>query len=192
MLSLGLQPDKCLIFKGKRFPNFKHEGLEEILQSENCVLLYPSKKAIPIEELEIAKISYNIILIDGTWPQAKAMYASSEILHSIPQIKLIKQRTSEYIIRTQPTQGCLSTLETAVHALSILENDATYIEILLRPLHALCQFQLQNGAVTHQSKEFLIKNQKYPKLVGKRLNKLLRSADPDSEEEEKGVKTLTS
>jgi DTW domain-containing protein YfiP len=181
MLNLGLAPGKCLVFKGKRFPNSKHDGLEDILRAENTILLYPSKNSIPINELQIKSEPYNVVLLDGMWPQAKAIFASNKILHTIPQVKLITHRTSAYVIRTQPTQGCLSTLESACHALAVLENDPTYYDTLVQPLHALCQFQLDHGAVTHQSKEFLIKTQRYPKLVGKRLNRLLRNTDTATE-----------
>ena len=34
-------------------------------------------------------------------------------------------------------------------------------QILTRPLEALCDFQIENGAVVHQSKEYLIKNGLY-------------------------------
>lgn len=177
MLQLGLVDNKCLIFKGKRFPQPKHENLESILRHPNTILLYPSKSAIDIKELEHQALSYNLILIDGTWPQAKAIYASSPILHKIRQVKFTATNTSNYIIRTQPTEGCLSTLETAAEALSQLENDTIYREQLIEPLHMLCKFQLENGAVTHQSKEFLIKSNTYPKLIGKRLSKLLKSTN---------------
>lgn len=177
MLQLGLAKNKCLIFKGKKFPQPKHENLEYILSQPNTVLLYPSKAATDIRHLEKKDESYNLILIDGTWPQAKAIYASSPYLHSIKQVKLLTASTSSYIIRTQPSEGCLSTLETAAEALSQLEEDHRYREQLVQPLHMLCKFQLENGAVTHQSKEFLIKSQMYPKLIGKRLSKLLRSTN---------------
>ncbi|KAM3965462.1 DTW domain containing 2 [Aphomia sociella] len=175
MLQLGLAQNKCLIYKGKRFPQPRHDNLEVILTQPNTVLLYPSKTAVDIKDLENDSEFYNLILLDGTWPQAKAIYTSSPILHNVKQVKLLTHNTSSYIIRTQPTEGCLSTLETAAEALSQLEGDDTYREQLIKPLHALCKYQLENGAVTHQSKEFLLKTKMYPKLIGKRLSKLLRS-----------------
>ncbi|KAJ8918080.1 hypothetical protein NQ315_011537 [Exocentrus adspersus] len=179
MLQLGLEADRCLVFKGKRFPG-RWPELNELLSTSNTLLLYPSSAAVDIND--VAKQSdnnnsYNIVIIDGTWPQAKAIYTGSPILHSIKQIKLLVSDTSSYIIRTQPADGCLSTLETAAQALSVLEKDETYKEKLLQPLKVMCDFQLQNGAVSHQSKEFRIKNNTYPRLIGKRLNRVLKNAE---------------
>lgn len=177
MLQLGLTKNKCLIFKGKKFPQPKHDNLESLLSQPNTILLYPSKTAVHITDLKIDSEGYNLVLLDGTWPQAKAIYASSPILHHLKQVKLLSNGGSSYIIRTQPTEGCLSTLETAAEALSQLENDPIYREQLIEPLHMLCKYQLENGAVTHQSKEFLLKTRTYPKLIGKRLSRLLRSTE---------------
>lgn len=179
MLSLSLTEEKCLIFKGKKFPA-GHKNLADILNSENTLLFYPSTFAKNLDEIEgqfDISTSFNLVFIDGTWPQAKAIYTGNPILHNIKQVKLVTRNVSSYIIRTQPTDGCLSTLETAAIALSIFEKNEKYHEMLLKPLKVLCEFQLKNGAVSHQSKEFRIKNNTYPKLIGKRLNKVLKTVE---------------
>uniref|UniRef100_A0A182MMF4 tRNA-uridine aminocarboxypropyltransferase n=1 Tax=Anopheles culicifacies TaxID=139723 RepID=A0A182MMF4_9DIPT len=191
MLSVGLAPGKCLIYKGKKFPRHDQE-LETILADKRSLLLYPSASSVPIEQIDPAEGPYNLILIDGTWPQAKAIYHSSTVLHGMRQVKLVSSGTSSYIIRTQPTEGCLSTLETAIEALSVLERDDRYREQLLQPLHVLCQFQLANGAVTHQSKEFLIRHNQYPKLIGRRLNRLLKQAENFKDDPSEPTESMSS
>ena len=181
MIEISLAPEKSLLFKGKKFPNMKHgKELEEIMKAPNSLLMFPSKNSVPIEQVDLTCGPFNIILIDGTWPQAKAIFCASPLLQKIKQVKLVTSGISNYIIRTQPTEGCLSTLETAVEVLTILEKDPIYREIMLKPLKALCEFQIQNGAVRHDSKEFLMKNNQYPKLIGKRLSKLLKTTDESS------------
>lgn len=151
-------------------------NLESILKAENSLLLYPGKESIPIDEINQSSGPFNLILIDGTWAQAKSIYASSS-LHHLQQVKLVSSRISSYKIRTQPMECSLSTLESAAEALSILENNEIYRNELVRPLEKLCNFQIANGAVEHQSKEFLIKTNQYNRSVGKRLGRLFRSAN---------------
>lgn len=168
-------------YRGKRFPHLRHVdngvSLSSILSDKNTLLLFPSRDSISMEDLDPSEGPYNLIVLDGTWPQAKAMYTSSPQLQRLRQVRLVLTRTSNYVIRTQPKEGCLSTLETAAEALTILERDERFRDELVRPLQTLCEFQLAKGAVEHHSKEFLIKNNKYPKAVGKRLNRLMRAAD---------------
>lgn len=169
-----------MIFRGKKFPG-SHSDLVDILKAENTLLLYPSANATDLNELtkksDRETSFFNLVIVDGTWPQAKAIYTGNPALHNLKQVKLVTKNVSSYVIRTQPTDGCLSTLETAAEALAIFESDTTIRDVLLRPLQTLCEYQLQNGAVSHQSKEFRIKTNTYPKLIGKRLSKVLRNAE---------------
>lgn len=183
MLTLGIVKEKCKLFKGKRFPAIQHRDtdLEQILQDPKTLLMYPSNDAIPLEELDPTEGPFTIVLIDGTWSQAKSMYASSLLLKNMKQVKLTTCGSSKYVIRTQPTETCLSTLETAARTLAVLEGDPKIHDKLVKTLEVLCQFQLDNGAVEHQSKEYLITNKKYPKTVGKRLNRLLKRVQVDED-----------
>lgn len=65
-------------FRGKKFPLSKHEGLTEILNDKDTILLYPSPGAIALDKLNPVGVNeqkpYNLILLDGTWPQAKVVY----------------------------------------------------------------------------------------------------------------------
>lgn len=100
MLTFSLEPGKCITYRylknilikknfsivstssfcffisrGKRFPSTKNEELSEILDDPDTLLLYPSPNAVPLNELlpvgTNGQKPYNLILLDGTWPQAK-------------------------------------------------------------------------------------------------------------------------
>jgi DTW domain-containing protein YfiP len=72
---------------------------------------------------------------------------------SSEKVKLTVPAISSYVIRTQPTDNCLSTVESVALALSLLEGNPDIHKIFVRPLQALCDIQLEHGAVVHQSKE---------------------------------------
>jgi len=60
-----------------------------------------------------------ILLIDGTWSQAKGLMRQSGVLQSLPRVAFQPARPSQYGFREQPAELCLSSLE-AVHELCIL------------------------------------------------------------------------
>ncbi|CAH1797402.1 unnamed protein product [Owenia fusiformis] len=162
ILEHGLAPGKCTVYVGKRISYKKHPRLETLLKSPETLLLYPGPKAVDIATMPQDR-KYNIVLLDGTWPQAGGIYHQNTMLHCLKQVKLCNTGTSKYVIRTQPSDGCLSTLETAVTAIAILENRPDIIEPLTRPMSALCDFQMEHGAVMHHSKQYLIDNGLYKK-----------------------------
>lgn len=101
MLLHGLAPSQCLIFYGNKFPLPKHEGLREMLLEPNTYVLYPGKKAQNIADVKQSlppeNQKYNMILIDGTWKQAKSMFFHSKMLHSLPQVRKIVAKKAVFI-----------------------------------------------------------------------------------------------
>ena len=90
-------------------------------------------------------------------------------------IRLDNSERSKYVIRTQPTEICLSTVEAAGLVLEHLEPNSSIFDSFTRPLKAICDYQLNKGAVEHQSKEYLINNGLYNKPLNKKLQKQLES-----------------
>ncbi|XP_076614856.1 uncharacterized protein LOC143338383 [Chaetodon auriga] len=178
LLAACLPQGKCNVIVGRRFNEEKHPELAAVCRDSKTLILYPGPKSHNLEELvqyqEVGTVKHNVIIIDGTWSQAKNMFLKNSLFHLPKQVQLNRTLSSQYVIRTQPSNICLSTLECAAVALSILEQNDDIQEVLLRPLKALCSFQLQHGAQIHHSKEHLLKNGMYDKPMPKNKRKIKR------------------
>ena len=68
-----------------RFPQ-----LQSLTEDPHTVLLYPGRAAQNLEDLVTETGSKytntNLIVLDGTWSQAKGIYLNTEWLHSIKQV----------------------------------------------------------------------------------------------------------
>ncbi|XP_037074012.1 tRNA-uridine aminocarboxypropyltransferase 2-like [Pollicipes pollicipes] len=154
-----------------------HDGLAALLRSPRTVILYPGPEAADVTSLPPAAASeppYNVLLLDGTWRQAKTMYTMSPALHGVRQVQVSGRLCSSYVVRTQPTNACLSTVEAAAACLQHLEQRPQLGPQLLQPLHALCRVQLSHGAVRHSSKQALIERGEYERQRGARTNRMFR------------------
>lgn len=152
-----LPKDKCIIYRGKRFPESKFPEIHQICNLEDTVVLYPSPDAVSIEDYlkESKSSSVNMVVLDGTWREAKSIYHNNKFLHTLKKVKLCGEWKSEFVIRTQPNNASVSTLEAVAIAVGQLENKPEILAVVRKPLKALCDIQLQHGAQVHQSKEEL-------------------------------------
>ena len=64
-----------------------------------------------------------LIVLDTTWHRAKAMYHRIPWLARVPKYRIDPRRKSNYRIRKQPNDACLSTAECVSEALVALEPD---------------------------------------------------------------------
>ncbi|XP_027565235.1 DTW domain-containing protein 2 [Neopelma chrysocephalum] len=175
LLAACLPPDKCKILVGRRFSEDRYPELATVCRNPNTLILYPGAEATNLEEVAVMSPSPSVmIIIDGTWSQAKDIFYKNSLFRLPKQVQLKTNHSSQYVIRTQPTNTCLSTLECAAVALTIMEKNKSIQETILHPLQALCSFQLQHGAQIHHSKEHLLKNGLYDKPMPKNKRKLRR------------------
>lgn len=165
------------MFNGKRFSFGKFTRLHELIAERETVVLYPSSDAVSLSEIfpNKASNSLNVLVLDGTWSQARVLYNSNPFLRSLRCFKLDTAKPSMYVIRTQPAEICLSTVEAAALSLTHLESNPIIFERLTRPLKTICDHQLHNGAVEHQSKEFLISRGLYRKPLNKKIRRKLET-----------------
>ncbi|KAB7500519.1 hypothetical protein Anas_13189 [Armadillidium nasatum] len=133
ILEALIPKENCSVIKGKKFNPSRCPELKNELSNENSILMYPGQNAVDIEDLPPvgeAQLPYNIFILDGTWQQAKSM------------VRLSGRHISEYVIRRQPTDDALSTVEVVAVALSTLEQDWKIYSSLVEPLKLICQYQI--------------------------------------------------
>lgn len=123
--------------------------LDRILNDTEATtyLLFPSELANPLASLKAETTReihlVNIIVIEGTWSQARVIRAKSDKLRRLPHLTMHQARTSRFKIRTQPTPACLSTIEAIGYALNDL-GDLTeqQTEDFLAPFLTLVERQI--------------------------------------------------
>lgn len=100
-------------------------------------LLFPSDKAIDLvpnlsEGDHERPCPTHLVVLDGTWSKAKRIYFENPWLHKLPHYNLPLSAPSMYgPVRRQPKPGCLSTVESIVFALRILEPETQGLDALL-------------------------------------------------------------
>ncbi|XP_024374598.1 uncharacterized protein [Physcomitrium patens] len=105
-------------------------------------LLFPSDKAIDLvpELCEGMDCPSHFIVLDGTWSKAKRIYFENPWLHNLQHYNLPLSTPSMYgPVRRQPKEGCLSTVESIVCALKMLEPATVGLDSLLEVFNSMIE-----------------------------------------------------
>ena len=113
-------------------------------------LLFPSRDSIELETLHPDQRPSQLVVIDGTWSQAKSLHRALPQLQSLPCYKIAPAQPGQYQIRLEPTDQSLSTVEATVAALSALEPETQNLEQLLVAFELMIQKQLDHPEVGEQ------------------------------------------
>ncbi|HTJ47555.1 MAG TPA: tRNA-uridine aminocarboxypropyltransferase [Kofleriaceae bacterium] len=105
------------------------------------ILLYPGAGAKDILR-EPPRGPVTLVVVDGTWSQAKTVVRDNPILRALPRYAFEAPEKSEYRIRREPRDEYCSTIEALMHVLGALEHDPARFRALLDPLRAMVDMQL--------------------------------------------------
>lgn len=105
------------------------ESVQALLNdpANHCVLLYPGPTARNLTSEGPAAIDLGgrrlvVFLIDATWGGARKILRHSPCLQRLPRVMFTPTARSRYVIKQQPHENCLSTLEAAHELLLVLER----------------------------------------------------------------------
>jgi len=141
------------LFIGVDFTN--HAKINEIIATHESFVLYPSKEAInlsntsPHAQHNIVK-NMAIFIIDSTWACSLKMIRESKNLQVLRHLSFTSSKLSQFKIKEQPAEYCLSTIESTHCVLELLslwhvENIPKYdLQMFLRPFEKMVEYQLSH------------------------------------------------
>lgn len=143
-----LSLDNCKVHVGIDFSQDKK--INELIKTHDCYVLYPGTTSLKLNEHKITKHEKDIVifLIDATWPCSKAMLKASPNIDALKKISFTHTSSSAFTFKQQPASYCLSTMESTLCLLKLLdthevEDIPTYaLDNFLKPFHKMVEYQL--------------------------------------------------
>ena len=116
----------------------------------SCYVLYPGNDSIKLNHQSIQKEDKKnvIFIIDSTWPCSNKILAVSKNIRALPKVSFVHNKSSEYKIKTQPNEYCLSTIESTLCILELLNKHKIEnipeksINNFLSPFHQMVEYQV--------------------------------------------------
>jgi len=108
----------------------------------DTALLYPADGAADLASLPDGAKPGCLLVLDGTWHHARRLYLDNPWLRRLPAVRLAPSVPSRYRIRQQAREHHLSTIESIVAALRILEPETPGIDGLLDVFDSMIEEQV--------------------------------------------------
>jgi DTW domain-containing protein YfiP len=146
----NLSLSNCEIHMGVDFS--KNRVINEIIDNPKnaCYVLYPALNSINLNKQNIKKNHKNsvIFLIDSTWPCSRKILASSPNIDNLQKVSFTHSKISAFKFKEQPQEYCLSTMESTLCVLELLNEsgtesiDSKKLANFLLPFEKMVEYQL--------------------------------------------------
>lgn len=107
-----------------------------LAQPEPPHVLFPGPGARDVATLPRDR-PLTLIVLDGTWWQARKLLKLNPTLAALPRVAFTPSGPSQYLIRRQPADFCVSTIEALAQVLDMLEPGPSSFARILDPFHAM-------------------------------------------------------
>jgi DTW domain-containing protein len=94
--------------------------VREVCASGDAALLFPGANAA--DPRDLAKPPGTLVVVDGTWSQARKVVRENPLLQALPRVALRPEKPGNYRIRKEPEAHCVSTIEAVAYVLEHLER----------------------------------------------------------------------
>ena len=106
-------------------------------------LIYPGPSARDLASVPVAERPSALLMLDGTWHHARALFRDHAWLGTLPRFSLAPSEPSRYRIRREPSASHISTIEAIVQSLSILEPELVGLRGLIDAFDGLIDDQIR-------------------------------------------------
>jgi len=118
----------------------QHPRVSGLVSQPGTALLFPGAGAVAPDTLEHPPLT--LLVIDGTWPQARHIMALNPALRALPRIGFVPRQPGNYRIRREPAAHCVATVEAVVEVLAAFDRDASRFARLLQAFDRMVERQL--------------------------------------------------
>lgn len=143
-----------------------HKAVNVLLNDENnnCYVLYPGEDSIVLNENPLPENEKQnvVFLIDSTWHNAKKLLRDSPNLQELPKLSFEHTKNSEFKIKEQPLDLCLSTIESTLCVLELLTLNGSEglssdeLDGFLEPFRKMVEYQVKCTALENKSPRFRV------------------------------------
>ena len=148
-----LSLENASIFIGIDFTN--NTKINAIIDNKNnnCYILYPGENTIKLNNTSIKSKNKNnvIFIIDSTWACSVKMLRVSKNLHNLPRVSFVHDKVSQFKIKEQPNKYCLSTIESTLCVLELLNKHnienikESDFNLFLKPFEKMVEYQINKA-----------------------------------------------
>ncbi len=123
--------------------------INEIIATHESYILFPSQDAVNLTMTnpKRSKKPLAVFLVDSTWSCTKKIFTQSKNLQKLRHMSFTTTKTSQYQIKVQPDENYLSTIESTLVVLELLDKwkiehiKEKQLVGFLKPFHVMIAYQ---------------------------------------------------